>query len=177
MRAWITRYPSRSSGNVSSFWIDSSSSTSMIVASVATPWILERALYGKGACYKGACLAPVERLDAERPARPRRRTLISWPLYRLVLAVSVVPLLLAVLLVRQPTLPPTPTRSLSFDGGAAATQSAGLLALPKGWAPGQPGDHAAAGAVVSKLRKYGYHIQTQSSAPTCPAGPTLRSRT
>ena len=67
LRAWITRYPSRSSGKVSSFWIDSSSSTSMIVASVATPWILERALYGKGACYKGACLAPVERLDQRGP--------------------------------------------------------------------------------------------------------------
>lgn len=89
------------------------------------------------------------------------------------LAVSVVPLLLAVLLVRQPTLPPTPTRSLSFDGGAAATQSAGLLALPKGWAPGQPGDHAAAAAVVSKLRKYGYHIQTQFFGADLPGRPNV----
>lgn len=89
------------------------------------------------------------------------------------LAVSVVPLLLAALLVRQPTLPPTPTRSLSFDGGAAATQGAALLALPRGWAPGQAGDQAAATVVANKLKRYGYHVSTQLFGADLPGRPNV----
>jgi Peptidase family M28 len=90
-----------------------------------------------------------------------------------VLAVSLIPLVLTVLLVRQPTLPPTPTRSLSFDGGAAATQGAALLALPGGWAPGEPGDQAAAAVVASKLGRYGYHVKTQFFGADLPGRPNV----
>ena len=84
-----------------------------------------------------------------------------------------IPLLLAVLLVRQPTLPPTPTRSLSFDGGAAATQAAALLALPKGYAPGEAGDHAAASVIATKLRHYGFQVETQFFGADLPGRPNV----
>src|SRR5262249_5108656 len=64
-------------------------------------------------------------------------------------------------------------RSLSFDGGAAATQGAALLALPKGWAPGRPGDEAAAIAVAARLKRFGYHVSTQLFGADLPGRPNV----
>ena len=66
-----------------------------------------------------------------RRAHPRR-PLVSWPLYRLLAVVALVPVLVAALAVSEPALPPPPAEPLAeFDGSAAATAAAFMLSLPR----------------------------------------------
>jgi len=65
-----------------------------------------------------------------RRAHPRR-PLVSWPLYRLLAVVALVPVLVAALAVSEPALPPPPAEPLAeFDGSTAATTAAFMLSLP-----------------------------------------------
>jgi hypothetical protein len=102
-----------------------------------------------------------------QPSQPRGR-LVSWPLYRILLAVAVLACLAAALFVETPTLPPQPDRELTFDGTAAANQAAALLDVPRQRGPGQPGDFAAAEKVANHLADDGYHVQKQRFAADLP---------
>ncbi|HVG89302.1 MAG TPA: M28 family peptidase [Gaiellales bacterium] len=91
------------------------------------------------------------------PGRSRGR-LVSWPLYRLLLAVALAALLLAVLLVQQIDLPGQPSQVLTFSGDRAANQAAQFLSLKGGRAPGEPGSEAAADLVARRLTRAGYQV-------------------
>jgi hypothetical protein len=101
-----------------------------------------------------------------------RRPLVSWPLYRLLAVIALVPVLVAALTVREPSLPPPPAQPLApFDGSAAATTAASMVTLPKqqnGREPGRGGDLAAAAWVRGKLEQAGYHVSTQTFAADLP---------
>ncbi len=107
-----------------------------------------------------------------RSAATSRRPLVSWPLYRLLAVIALVPVLVAALAVREPSLPPPPAQPLApFDGGAAATDAAALVSLPKqrhGREPGRGGDLAAASWVRGQLQTAGYHVSTQTFAADLP---------
>jgi len=106
-----------------------------------------------------------------RPTRQRsqpRGRLVSWPLYRILLAVAVFACLAAALFVETPTLPPQPDRELTFDGPAAADQAAAFLSTPRQRGPGEPGDFAAAEMVAHHLEDDGYHVQKQRFAADLP---------
>ena len=95
-----------------------------------------------------------------RSAATSRRQLVSWPLYRLLAVIALVPVLVAALTVREPSLPPPPAQPLApFDGSAAATTAAAMVTLPRqqnGRGPGSAGDLAAAAWVRSQLEQAGY---------------------
>ena len=107
-----------------------------------------------------------------RSAATSRRPLVSWPLYRLLAVIALVPVLVAALTVREPSLPPPPGQPLApFDGSAAATSAAEMVTLPKqqnGRGPGRGGDLAAAGWVRDQLEAAGYHVSTQTFAADLP---------
>jgi hypothetical protein len=103
-----------------------------------------------------------------RPRAQQRRPLVSWPLYRLLAVLALIPTLIAALAVREPALPPPPPRPLDFDGSAAATNAASLLGLPGARGPGEAGDFAAARFVQNRLLKAGYTISVQDFASDLP---------
>ncbi|HYW29620.1 MAG TPA: M28 family peptidase [Gaiellales bacterium] len=107
-----------------------------------------------------------------RSAATSRRQLVSWPLYRLLAVIALVPVLVAALTVREPSLPPPPAQPLApFDGSAAATTAAAMVTLPRqqnGRGPGSAGDLAAAAWVRSQLEQAGYHVSTQTFAADLP---------
>jgi hypothetical protein len=112
-----------------------------------------------------------------RRAAPHRRPLVSWPLYRLLAVLALVPVLLAALTVREPSLPPPPPQPLAaFNGGAAATKAAALLTLPAlhhGRGPGGSGNLAAAAWVQSELAKAGYRVTVQNFGADLPDQPNV----
>jgi hypothetical protein len=112
-----------------------------------------------------------------RRAATSRRPLVSWPLYRLLAVVALVPVLVAALTVREPSLPPPPAQPLApFDGGAAATTAAAMLTLPKqrnGREPGRGGDLAAAGWIAEQLGAAGCRVSTQTFAADLPGRPNV----
>jgi hypothetical protein len=114
-----------------------------------------------------------------RAAKPRR-PLVSWPLYRLLAVIALVPVLLAALTVREPALPPPPAQPLAaFNGGAAATRAAAMLTLPAqhhGRGPGGSGDLAAATWIGQQLAKSGYHVSYQNFAADLPGQPNVPMR-
>jgi Peptidase family M28 len=111
-----------------------------------------------------------------RRAHPRR-PLVSWPLYRLLAVVALVPVLVAALAVSEPALPPPPAEPLAqFDGSAAATTAAFMLSLPRDRAPGGDGDLAAANYVRGQLAKVGYQIAVQNFAADLPDQPNVPLR-
>jgi hypothetical protein len=111
-----------------------------------------------------------------RRAHPRR-PLVSWPLYRLLAVVALVPVLVAALAVGEPALPPPPSEPLApFDGSAAATTAASMLSLPRSRAPGGEGDLAAANFVRGQLVKAGYQITVQNFAADLPGRPNVPLR-
>jgi hypothetical protein len=107
-----------------------------------------------------------------RSAVTSRRPLVSWPLYRLLAVIALVPVLGAALTVREPSLPPPPAQPLApFDGEAAATSAAAMVTLPEqqhGREPGRSGDLAAAAWVKDQLAGAGYHVSTQTFAADLP---------
>ncbi len=111
-----------------------------------------------------------------RRAHPRR-PLVSWPLYRLLAVIALVPVLVAALAVSEAALPPPPAEPLAaFDGSAAATSAAAMLSLPRDRAPGGVGDLAAADYVRSQLAKAGYQITVQNFAADLPGRPNVPMR-
>jgi hypothetical protein len=104
------------------------------------------------------------------PRQPRRARgrLVSWPLYRLLLVICLIPGLAAILFVREPPLPEQPTRELTFDGTAAADQAAALVSLPGSRAAGGAGTDAAADVVSRKLRSDGYAVENDAFAAQLP---------
>jgi len=102
-----------------------------------------------------------------QPGRSRGR-LVSWPLYRLLLVICLIPGLAAFLFVREPALPEQPTRELTFDGTAAANQAAALVSLPGSRAPGGSGTEAAADKVSRALKSDGYSVENDTFAPQLP---------
>ncbi len=111
-----------------------------------------------------------------RRAHPRR-PLVSWPLYRLLAVVALIPLLVAALAVREPALPPPPAQPLQqFDGNAAATSAASMLSLPQDLAPGGAGDLAAANLIRAQLAKIGYQTVVQNFAADLPGRPNVPLR-
>jgi len=102
-----------------------------------------------------------------QPGRSRGR-LVSWPLYRLLLVICLIPGLAAFLFVREPALPEQPTRELTFDGTAAANQAAALVSLPGSRAPGGSGTQAAADKVSRALKSDGYSVENDTFAPQLP---------
>ncbi|HWH65599.1 MAG TPA: M28 family peptidase, partial [Gaiellales bacterium] len=112
-----------------------------------------------------------------RRAANTRRGLVSWPLYRLLLVIALVPVLVAALATREPALPPTPpTPPTPFNGGAAATRAAYMLSLPKMRGPGGKGDLAAAGWISSQLQRFGYKVTNQTFAADLPGQPNVPMR-
>jgi hypothetical protein len=103
-----------------------------------------------------------------RPRAQHRRPLVSWPLYRLLAVLALIPTLTAALAVREPALPPPPPRPIDFDGGAAATLAASLLGVEGGRGPGQPGNFEAADLVQAQLDKAGYTIFVQDFGADLP---------
>jgi hypothetical protein len=111
-----------------------------------------------------------------RRAHPRR-PLVSWPLYRLLAIIAIVPLLVAALAVREPALPPPPTQPLAeFDGSAAATTAAAMSSLQSNRQPGGSGDLAAANFVHGELAKAGYKLTVQNFAADLPGQPNVPLR-
>lgn len=109
-----------------------------------------------------------------RRAANTRRGLVSWPLYRLLLVIAMVPVLVAALATREPALPPTPpTPPTPFNGSAAATRAAYMLSLPKMRGPGGKGDLAAAGWISSQLERFGYRVSEQTFATDLPDQPNV----
>ncbi len=109
-----------------------------------------------------------------RRAANTRRGLVSWPLYRLLLVIAMVPVLVAALATREPALPPTPpTPPTPFNGSAAATRAAYMLSLPKMRGPGGKGDLAAAGWISSQLERFGYRVSEQTFAADLPGQPNV----
>ena len=109
-----------------------------------------------------------------RRAANTRRGLVSWPLYRLLLVIALVPVLVAALATREPALPPTPpTPPKPFNGSAAATRAAYMLSLPKMRGPGGKGDLAAAGWISSQLERFGYRVSEQTFAADLPDQPNV----
>jgi hypothetical protein len=103
-------------------------------------------------------------LAPDRPSR-RGRTrggLVSWPLYRLLAAVAIVPPLIALLTLRAPALPQPPAPPLQLDG-AAATALAGALATAEHdsglpcCAAGSGGELAGANWLAQKLHRFDPH--------------------
>src|SRR3990170_2633762 len=134
-RACTTRYPSRSSGNVSSVWIESSSSTRRIVEELGIG-AFARARGCRPAYYSPA-------MEAARPRRRRRRlhrdtadSPVNGRLVRLGF-IFVVPALLALLfsLSATGTLPKSPLDPV-FDPAAAAVLHAQLSAEHPARVPG-----------------------------------------
>jgi Peptidase family M28 len=84
---------------------------------------------------------------------------VSWPLYRLLLLLALIPPLAAALSVHTPELPPPPPRPIPFDGRSAANLAAGLLDLPgaRHRLPGSDADIAAADWIAARFRRYGLH--------------------
>jgi peptidase M28-like protein len=103
-----------------------------------------------------------------RPRAQTRRPLVSWPLYRLLAVLALIPTLIAALAVREPALPPPPARPLDFDGSAAATMAASLLGIPAPRGPGEEGDFAAAEFIQARLEKAGYKIFVQDFGADLP---------
>ena len=112
------------------------------------------------------------------PDRPSRRGrtrggLVSWPLYRLLAALALVPPLIALLTLRAPALPQPPTPPLQFDG-AAATLLAGAVATAEKdsnqacCAAGTGGELAAATWVAAKLHRFDAHPEQIPFAATMP---------
>ncbi|MDX6547972.1 MAG: hypothetical protein QOG33_1522, partial [Gaiellales bacterium] len=111
-----------------------------------------------------------------RRAHPRR-PLVSWPLYRLLAIVAIVPLLVAALAVHEPGLPPPPAQPLAeFDGSAAATTAASMNSLPGDRQPGGTGDLAAANFVRGELARDGYKLRVQNFAADLPGQPNVPLR-
>jgi hypothetical protein len=111
-----------------------------------------------------------------RRAHPRR-PLVSWPLYRLLAIIAIVPLLVAALAVREPALPPPPTQPMAeFDGSAAATTAAAMSSLQSNRQPGGSGDLAAANFVHGELAKAGYKLTVQNFAADLPGQPNVPLR-
>ncbi|HVG66620.1 MAG TPA: hypothetical protein VM785_00405 [Gaiellales bacterium] len=102
-----------------------------------------------------------------QPGRSRGR-LVSWPLYRLLLVVCLIPGLAAFLFVREPALPEQPTRELTFDGTAAANRAAALVSLTGSRAPGGAGTEAAAERVRKSLSSDGYSVDDYTFAAQLP---------
>jgi hypothetical protein len=101
------------------------------------------------------------------PRRRRRRGLVSWPLYRLLLLVALIPPLFTVLTPRDATPPPLPARTVDFDGAAAAAV-AGTLPPAGRRAAGSPGDLAAADEVGARLRELGLSVTEVPFAANVP---------
>jgi hypothetical protein len=103
-----------------------------------------------------------------------RRPLVSWPLYRLLFVIALVPVLIAALAVREPPLPPAPTQPLPpFDGTSAANTAARMLSFPTHRGPGGDGDRAAANFIYGQLSKAGYRVSREQFAADLPGEPNV----
>src|SRR6478752_5767225 len=95
----------------------------------------------------GACAITAAAV-ASPPTHPRRRhSLVSWPLYRLLLIVSLIPLALAALALRNVPVPPEPVQPIAVSGSSVVAQSRQFIASRGNHnccAPGTPGELAAA---------------------------------
>ena len=99
---------------------------------------------------------------------------MSWPLYRLLLVVALVPVLIAALAVREPALPPPPAQTLPpFDGTSAANTAARMLSFPTDRGPGGDGDRVAADFVYRELAKAGYRMAREQFAADLPGEPNV----
>ena len=94
---------------------------------------------------------------------------MSWPLYRLLMVIALVPVLVAALAMRQPALPPTPPTPVApFDGSAAATKAAYMQSLHGDRGPGGLGNMNAAGWISTELTKAGYKVDQETFAADLP---------
>jgi hypothetical protein len=105
--------------------------------------------------------------EPTRSRRGARRPLVSWPLYRLLLLLSLLPPLVAALAVREPEVPPPPPRPVEFDGGGAATLAAALPSARRR-APGTDAAGNAAEWVEARLRGAGLEPRRRRFAATVP---------
>ena len=82
---------------------------------------------------------------------------MSWPLYRLLLIVSLIPLALAALALRNVPVPPEPVQPIAVSGSSVVAQSRQFIASRGNHnccAPGTPGELAAARWMARKLRPF-----------------------
>jgi hypothetical protein len=98
---------------------------------------------------------------------------VSWPLYRLLMVLCLLPVLLTVVLVEEPELPPQPPRELTFDGAGAADKAAELLSVAPARPPGSTGDDESADLVGRQLREAGYDVDVQLFAPELASGQSV----
>lgn len=115
-----------------------------------------------------------------RPRRPRarpRRGPVSWPLYRLLAVIALIPPVIAALTLQSTPVPPQPVPPLTVSGAAIVRDAGALMSAARGssrpgcCAPGTRGDQAAAGWIAQALRVFDRNPQVEQFAAT-PAGRT-----
>jgi Peptidase family M28 len=104
--------------------------------------------------------AAVATTPRHRPGR--RRPLVSWPLYRLLLVVSLVFPVTAALAVREPAIPAPPEQVLTMSGTAVANAAGAFESVEQAsgracCGPGSPGELVGARWVASKLHRFDAH--------------------
>lgn len=121
------------------------------------------------------------------PRRPRRpqirarrsqaRGPVSWPLYRLLAVIALIPPVIAALTLQSTPVPPQPVPPLAVSGSAIVRDAGELMGGAPGssrrgcCAPGTRGDQAAASWIARALRVFDRHPQVEQFAAT-PAGRT-----
>lgn len=122
-------------------------------------------------CYNRRRVATTPR---HRPGR--RRSLVSWPLYRLLLAVSAIFPIAAALAVREPALPAPPQPPLTVNGVSVANAAGAFQSVERATrrpccSPGSPAELAAAGWVASRVRRFDPHPEIDQFASQLPWRP------